>query len=85
LLYIISKEKRRDPKVAILKENYPVLGMTCAACVSKIESVLEKTDGIKEVSVNFASESVMISYEDQEINIDRISKIIKDLGYELLN
>ena len=71
--------------MAILKENYPVLGMTCAACVRKIESVLEKTDGIKEVSVNFASESVMVSYEDQEINIDGISKIIKDLGYEILN
>ena len=71
--------------MAIIKETYPVMGMTCAACVRKIESVLEKTDGIKEVSVNFASESVMVSYEDQEINIDGISKIIKDLGYELLN
>jgi len=71
--------------LAIIKETYPVMGMTCAACVRKIESVLEKTDGIKEVSVNFASESVMVSYEDQEINIDGISKIIKDLGYELLN
>jgi len=71
--------------MAILKETYPVLGMTCAACVRKIETVLEKTGGIKEVSVNFASESVMVSYEGQEINIDQISKIIKDLGYELLN
>lgn len=71
--------------MAILKETYPVMGMTCAACVRKIESVLEKTDGIKEVSVNFASENLMVSYEDQEINIDRISKIIKDLGYELLS
>ena len=71
--------------MAILKENYSVLDMTCAACVSKIESVLEKTDGIKEVIFNFDYEIVMISYEDQEINIDRISKIIKDLGYELLN
>ena len=34
--------------MAILKETYPVLGMTCAACVRKIETVLEKTGGIKD-------------------------------------
>lgn len=70
--------------MAIIKETYPVLGMTCAVCVRKIESVLEKTGGIREVSVNFASENITLSYEDQEISIDRISKIVKDIGYELL-
>ena len=71
--------------MAILKETYPVLGMTCAVCVQKIESILGKEDGIKEANVNFASESIMLSYDDQVIDIARISKIVKDLGYELLN
>jgi len=70
--------------MAVRKGTYPVLGMTCAACVRKIEKVLEKTGGIKEVSVNFASEDITLGYDDQKISLDKISKIIKDIGYELL-
>ena len=66
------------------KYTYPVLGMTCAACVRKIEKVLEKTEGICEVSVNFASENVTIGYDDQKISLDKIAGIIKDIGYEML-
>jgi copper chaperone CopZ len=66
------------------RQTYPLLGMTCAACVRKIEKVLEKTRGIGEVNVNFASESVAISYDDEIIDIKAIAGIVKDLGYELL-
>jgi copper chaperone CopZ len=66
------------------RQTYPLLGMTCAACVRKIEKVLEKTRGIEDVSVNYASESAAISYDDEIIDIKAIKDIIKDLGYELL-
>lgn len=66
------------------RQTYPVLGMTCAACVRKIEKVLEKTKGIEDVSVNFASESLSLAYDDQVISIEEVAGIIKDLGYELL-
>ena len=70
--------------MAIKKEIYPVLGMTCSVCVRKIEKVLGQTEGILEVSVNFASENISLSYDDQKTGIEKISKIIKDIGYELL-
>ena len=70
--------------MTLKKETYPVLGMTCAACVRKIEKILEKTEGIEEVSVNFASENVTLKYEDNIVDIDKISSIIKNIGYELL-
>jgi Cu2+-exporting ATPase len=71
-------------KMTIQKETYPVLGMTCAVCVAKIEKVLGNTDGINEASVNFASENVTISYDDDIISLEKITGIIKDIGYELL-
>jgi copper ion binding protein len=70
--------------MAILKESYPVMGMTCAACVAKIEKVLGNTEGISEASVNFASENISISYDDDIISLEKIAGIIKDIGYELL-
>jgi Cu2+-exporting ATPase len=70
--------------MTIHKDTYPVLGMTCAACVRKIEKVLENTEGIIGASVNFASENLTVSYDDLKIDIDKIAGIIKDIGYELL-
>ncbi len=70
--------------MARVKETYPVLGMTCASCVRKIESVLGKTEGITEAAVNFASEKVTIEYDNDKINLEKIEKIIKSLGYELV-
>jgi len=70
--------------MARVKETYPVLGMTCASCVRKIETVLGKTEGISEASVNFASEKVTIEYDNDKIDLNKIEKIIKSLGYELI-
>lgn len=70
--------------MARIKETYPVLGMTCASCVRKIETVLGKTEGIVEASVNFGSEKVTIEYDNDQIDLQKIEKIIKSIGYELI-
>ena len=67
-----------------VKETYPVLGMTCASCVRKIETVLNKTDGVIEANVNFATEKVTIEYDNEKLDLDKIEKIIKSIGYELI-
>ena len=40
--------------MALIKETYPVVGMSCASCVKKVETVLNKTEGVVDASVNFA-------------------------------
>ncbi len=70
--------------MARVKETYPVLGMTCASCVRKIETVLGKTEGIVEASVNFGSEKVTVEYDNDKIDLEKIEKIIKSIGYELI-
>jgi copper chaperone CopZ len=70
--------------MAIIKETYPVLGMTCASCVRKIETVLGKTDGVISAVVNFATEKVTIEYDGDKIDLDALQSIIKKIGYELV-
>jgi Cu+-exporting ATPase len=70
--------------MARVKETYPVLGITCASCVRKIETVLNKTDGVIEANVNFATEKVTIEYDNEKLDLDKIEKIIKSIGYELI-
>jgi copper chaperone CopZ len=71
--------------MARVKETYPVLGITCASCVRKIETVLNKTNGVTEATVNFATEKVTIEYDNDKLNLDEIKKIIKSIGYELIS
>ena len=70
--------------MAIVKETYPVLGMTCASCVRKIETVLNKTNGVASAAVNFATEKVTIEYDNDKIDLDELQKIVKKIGYELI-
>ena len=67
-----------------IKETYPVIGMSCASCVRNVESVLNKTKGVIEASVNFASEKVTIEYDDEIISIDKLADAVKSMGYELI-
>ena len=43
--------------------DLPITGMTCANCAANIERVLnKKVEGVKQASVNFASERAAIDY-----------------------
>jgi Cu+-exporting ATPase len=33
--------------------SFPVIGMTCASCVRRIEKALKKVDGVQEASVTW--------------------------------
>lgn len=70
--------------MTILKESYPVLGIECASCVKKIESVLNKTEGVINVGVNFASEKVLVEYDDEKISLTELVNVLKKIGYELI-
>ena len=47
----------------------PVTGMTCANCALNIERVVKKMPGVKETSVNFASEQAAISFDPGRIQM----------------
>lgn len=57
--------------------------MRCASCAVSIENALKKEKGVSSVNVNFASEKANIEFDIQKINLERIQKIIKKLGYEV--
>ncbi len=68
---------------AILKDRFPVSGMTCAACASSIESVLRQTEGISKAEVNFATKDLWVEYKPQT-NASKIQKTLQAVGYDLI-
>ena len=46
--------------------------------------MLSKTEGIISANVNLASEKATIEYDDEKIDLEKIEKTVKDIGYELI-
>jgi Cu+-exporting ATPase len=72
-----------DKKFEFKKISLPVEGMTCASCVARVEKALSKVDGIEDVSVNFATEKVSLSFNPDKVNEKIISSAVEDAGYKI--
>ncbi|MEE9277340.1 MAG: heavy metal translocating P-type ATPase, partial [Dehalococcoidia bacterium] len=68
----------RDREVVL-----PVLGMTCAACVQRIEKNIAKVPGVHAVSVNLASERATVDYDPAQASLDDITAAVERAGYEM--
>ena len=63
------------------KIRYHIDGMTCQACASRIEKVLNKKPFITAASVNFASEEAQITYDDSQTDPAALVALIAKTGY----
>jgi Cu+-exporting ATPase len=61
----------------------PVEGMTCASCVARVEKSIRKVEGVKNVSVNLATENAMIEFESDKIDFNKIAESVTDAGYKI--
>jgi len=62
-----------------------IVGMTCEACAKRVERALQKTDGVLEVSVNFATEKALITYDTQIVEISALKQVVVSTGYKVLD
>ena len=58
-------------------------GMTCAACAKRIEKVVSKIDGVLNATVNFATETLNIEY-DETLDLNLAKEKIEKIGYKFL-
>jgi Cu+-exporting ATPase len=66
------------------KETYKIQGMHCASCVATIEKVLSKTNGVHSVSVNYATESALIEFDENIVSESGLAKVVDGAGYHLI-
>lgn len=67
-----------------IKDSFPVLKMTCAACASSVESMLNAIDGVISSSVNFANKSASVEYIPSKTSPSKFQETIQSIGYELI-
>src|SRR5215213_2742675 len=69
-----------DEKEQLARITIPVVGMTCASCVHRVERALSEKEGVAEASVNFAAEKASVTYEPTT-SPDELIGAIRDAGY----
>ncbi len=57
-------------------------GMTCASCAVRIEKGLKKIPGVKDASVNFATEQATVTYEPAQANLEQMVQKVEAIGYK---
>jgi Cu+-exporting ATPase len=62
----------------------PIKGMTCAACVKRVEDSLNGLEGVVDVNVNFATGRATVQYVPEAVGPTEFLKAVKDAGYEVL-
>ena len=63
------------------KVKFDIQGMTCSSCSSHVEKAVCKLEGTKSVNVNLLSNSMVVEYDDNILNNDKIAKAVIDAGY----
>ncbi|HEY9168723.1 MAG TPA: heavy metal-associated domain-containing protein [Lutibacter sp.] len=55
--------------------------LTCPSCITKIESVLSKEEGVEEARVLYNASKVKVTYKEDKISVKHITDLIEKLGY----
>ena len=59
-------------------------GMTCAACVRRVERRLQRLEGVEDVSVNLSTEEARVDYDGKQVRLRQIKQAVVDAGYQVL-
>jgi len=62
----------------------PVTGMSCAGCAVSVQSMLNNTAGVSEASVNYANQSVKVSFDPEQVSLVDLDEVLQGIGYGLI-
>ena len=66
---------------ATVRVDLPITGMTCAACAARVEKVLNRTQGVRQAAVNFATAEARVEYDPQATQVEALIQRVQDAGY----
>jgi Cu+-exporting ATPase len=55
--------------------------MHCAACSSRVEKVLNQTEGVTKANVNLATLNAKVTFDENIVEKNKLFEVIKEAGY----
>ena len=95
VVYDENKINQSDIENTVVKAGYGVKkniknyifkveGMTCSACANRVERVTKKLNGVEVASVNFATESLSVTIDEDQVGYAEIKAAVDKAGYKLI-
>ncbi len=70
--------------MSVVKQVFPVTGMSCASCALSIEKVINAQKGVIRAGVNYANSNALIEFDSDNISIGSIKKAVEGIGYDII-
>ena len=67
------------------KIRFGVQGMTCAACVGRVERTLAKVPGVETATVNLATEQAVVTFDPAATDVAAMKAAVGDAGYDAVD
>ncbi len=68
----------------MIKKTIAVLGMRCAGCSASVEETLNKLEGVQSASVNLASRSALIEFDEKRVTPERMKAALAEIGFDMV-
>lgn len=75
-MFSFLKKKKKGDTITL-----KIDGMHCTSCSMSIDGELEDTEGVLNASTKYASGETTIEYDESQVSIDTLKKVITKLGY----
>lgn len=82
LVEIVQVVEKAGYSVPVGEVSLEIQGMTCAACVNRIEKKLKDLSGVLDVSVNLATEKGFVRYVIGSVAIEDMVAEVEGIGYK---
>jgi copper chaperone len=66
------------------KARFRVVGMYCTTCKPIVENQLRGNEAIKNIDIDFMTDSVIVEYDPTLITKEKIKESLEDSGYKFV-
>jgi Cu+-exporting ATPase len=80
----IRAVKELGYETSMEKIALPVQGMSCAACVRRVEEALGRVEGVLEAKVNLAAERASVSFVPGQATVSDLVRAVERAGYRVI-
>lgn len=66
----------------MINKTLIVEGMSCAACSSAVERIMNKQQAVESASVNLTTKKLTVAYDENSIDVSKMQELIAKAGFE---
>lgn len=67
-----------------MKKTIQMEELVCPMCVQKIETALQKVDGVTSASVLYNASKAKVDFDEEKTSLDELKNVITGLGYVVI-